>query len=251
MAAAEHNKPATGYPAATAPGQPSYAMGPGPAYSGGYPQSYPQAYPAYPQPYPAANPYNGRFDRGNNFFFRRILAIVITLAVLAGIAILITWLVLRPHRPKFYVESATVTRMNLTGNSLDSKMEFNVSSRNPNKKIGIFYDAINAKALFDSQMIAFNRLEEFYQGHKNTTVLTCPLSSNSLLLEGSGSGDLSSDLSKKKVKMTIKLEAWIRFKVGGWTTRHYDMEVYCDVAIDEWNGTSGRLSQRRRCDVEI
>ncbi|XP_057852918.2 NDR1/HIN1-like protein 3 [Cryptomeria japonica] len=233
--AAQQNKPATGYPA---PGQPSYAMGPG-AYNSGYAQPYP-AYQARPP---------GPYSR-HNFMFRRILALIITLAVLAGIAILITWLVLRPHRPKFYVENATVSKLNLNADHLNSTMTFNITSRNSNKKIGIYYDAIYAKGFYDRHMIGYNQLEEFYQGHKSTKAILCSLSSNDLLLEGKASNDLTQDLARKSVDMTVRLDAWIRFKVGDWTTRHYTMIVYCDITID-WNGSSGHLARPKRCDVDI
>lgn len=233
--AAQQNKPATGYPA---PAQPSYAMGPG-AYNTGYGQPY----PAYQPPPP------GPFNR-QRLRFRRILALMITLAVLAGIAILITWLVLRPHRPKFYVESASVSNLKLNGEHLNSSMTFNITSRNSNKKIGIYYDALYAKGIYDRRMISYNQLEEFYQGHKTTKAILCSLNSNDFLLGDKASNHLTDDLARKSIDMTVKLEAFIRFKVGGWTTRHYTMVVFCDVTID-MNGSSGHLARPTRCDVDI
>jgi len=235
--------PVTGYPA----GQPAggyYAMRPqasGAAYNGGYSQpypTYPQPYPAYPA-YQAPPPYRAR----------RFFAIIITLAVIAGIAILITWLALRPQRPKFHVEDVTVSKLNVTNNELNATMKFNISARNPNKKIGIYYDEIAARTMYRGQKIGWNRLPGFYQGHKNTTVLIYPLSGDSLFLDPRVSSHLLGDRASGIVDMTVRVDAWVRFKVGSWTTRHHSMSVFCDVSVD-WKGSAtGRLSQTRRCDV--
>jgi len=234
--------PVTGYPAGQPGGgyYPTRPQAPGAAYNGGYAQPY----PAYPQPYPAYQaPPRYRARR------RRFLSIIVTLAVIAGIGILITWLALRPQRPKFHVENVTVSQLNVANSELNATMQFNISVRNPNKKIGIYYDSIVARAIYRRERIGSNQLPVFYQGHKNTTVLSYPLSADSLPINTGVSRNLLADKALGSVDMTVNVDAWVHFKVGSWTTRHRLMSVFCDVTV-HWNGSAtGRLSQSKGCDL--
>lgn len=232
--------PVTGYPAGQPGGgyYPSRPGASGPAYNGGYAQPY----PAYPQPYPT-------YQAPPRYRSRRFLSLIVTLAVIAGIAILITWLVLRPQRPKFHVENVTVSQLSVSNSKLNTTMQFNISARNPNKKIGIYYDEIGARAIYRGQKIGWNQLPTFYQGHKNTTMLTYPLSADSLFLDTDISNHLLGDKAVGSMDMTVSLVAWVRFKVGSWKTRHHAMSVFCDVTVHLNNSSTGRLSKARRCDV--
>lgn len=243
--------PVTGFPAHPAGGYyPTRPQGSAATYNGGYPQSYPsypQSYPTYPQPY-AAYPVN---QAPPPYRARRFLSIIVALAVIAGIAILITWLALRPQRPKFHVENVTVSQLKVINNELNATMQFNMSARNPNKKMGIYYDLIGVGASYRHQKIGWNRLPGFYQGHKNTTVITFPLSAQSLFLTTDLSSHLLGDRATGSVDMTVRLDAIVRFKVGSWRTREHSMSVYCDVSVDWNNSTTGRLSQNEGCTVFI
>lgn len=238
--------PVTGYPAGHPAGgyYSTRPQGSGAAYNGGYPQ---QPYPAYPQPYPAY-PAN---QAPRPYRARRFLSIIVALVVIVGIAVLITWLVLRPQRPKFHVENVTVSQLNVKNNELNATMHFNISARNPNKKIGIYYDFVGVGALYRDRKIVSNRLPGFYQGHKNTTVISCPLSAESLYLDTDVSSNLLGERATGSVDMTVNLNAFVRFKVGSWRTREHSMSVYCHVSVDWNNSTTGRLSQNRGCSVYI
>lgn len=238
--------PVTGYPAAH-PGAgyypanyPARPGASGAAYNGGYAQSY----PAYPQPYPTY-----QAPPPSRYRSRRFLSIIVTLAVIAGIAFLITWLVLRPQRPKFHVENVTVSQLSVANSKLNTTMQFSISARNPNKKIGIYYDEIGARAIYRGQRIGWNQLPTFYQGHRNTSILTFPLSADSQFLETDISNHLLGDKATGSMDMTVSLVSWVRFKVGSWRTRHHAVSVFCDVTVHWSNSTTGRLSQARRCDV--
>ncbi|URD84306.1 hypothetical protein MUK42_08460 [Musa troglodytarum] len=107
--------------------------------------------------------------------FRRLFAAFLLLVIVALLAVLIVWLVLRPTKPKFYLQDASVVQFNLTSGVglLTSVFQITLSSRNPNDRIGVYYDRIDAYVLYKGQQItAATALPPGYQGHNDVTVWT-------------------------------------------------------------------------------
>ncbi|KAI5424427.1 NDR1/HIN1-like protein 10 [Lathyrus oleraceus] len=76
-----------------------------------------------------------------------------------------------PSNVKFHVTQASLTKFNLTTNTLDYKLEANITSRNPNKIVEINYMRVTAIAWYKDNEFARVNLPSFHQGHKNTTFL--------------------------------------------------------------------------------
>ncbi|XP_058742530.1 NDR1/HIN1-like protein 10 [Vicia villosa] len=77
-----------------------------------------------------------------------------------------------PSNLKFHITDASLTKFNLTANNtLDYKLEANITSRNPNKNVEIYYKTITAVARYKDNEFARVNLSSFDQGHKNTTFL--------------------------------------------------------------------------------
>ncbi|GKV50596.1 hypothetical protein SLEP1_g57299 [Rubroshorea leprosula] len=76
-----------------------------------------------------------------------LIKLIVTAVVILGLAALIFWLIFRPNIVKFHVTDASLTQFNLTSdNNLHYNLALNITVRNPNKKIGIYYDRIEANA---------------------------------------------------------------------------------------------------------
>lgn len=168
-----------------------------------------------------------------NCLFGLICKLIVTAVVIVGLACLIFWLIFRPSKVKFHVADASLTQFNLTANNtLHYNLAVNITVRNPNKKIGIYYDRIEARALFEDARFGSQFLTNFYQGHKNTTVLHA-------LFEGQQLVVLDSDeVSKFNAQKTsglfdidVKLYLRIRFKLGPFKTGRFKPKVKCDVKL--------------------
>ncbi|GLJ21144.1 hypothetical protein SUGI_0386750 [Cryptomeria japonica] len=170
------------------------------------------------------------------------------LLVFAAIFILITWLVLQPHRPRYYVDYGSVSLLNVEGKILNTKMTFNVTSRNPNKRIGIYYDKMEGYVYYGDQRIAGAYIAPFYQGHKTTTIIKPILTGHYVLLKDDLSKDLVMEHTSGAVDLRLKLYAKLRFKVGSWKSRHYHMRVKCDVWMKVSDNNGGTFSPKR-CNV--
>ncbi|CAN6586889.1 unnamed protein product [Malus baccata var. baccata] len=128
----------------------------------------------------------------------------------------IFWLIFLPKEPKFTVSNASLTRFNFTNtdNTLYYNLALNVTIRNPNKRVGIYYRRIQVFANYRKKRFANVTLplEPFYQGRKNTTTL------NHVLVEGQqwvafGEHDLSRFNSETAAGVySIDVEIYLRVK---------------------------------------
>ncbi|KFK25034.1 hypothetical protein AALP_AA8G058100 [Arabis alpina] len=184
-----------------------------------------------------------------------IFNILITLAILAGIAALIIWLIFRPNAIKFHVTDAKLTTFTLDPtNNLRYNLDLNFTIRNPNRRIGVYYDQINVNGYYGDQRFGNGNVSPFYQGHKNTTVFGSKLEGQSLvLLSGGERKDLDEDLKSGIYRIDAKLRLRVRFKFGLVKTWRFKPKIRCEikVPISNVNTTSGFVFQRTKCDVDF
>ncbi|KAF3782001.1 YLS9 protein [Nymphaea thermarum] len=162
-----------------------------------------------------------------------LFKLIIAIIVILGIAALVIWLVLRPTAIKFYVEDASLTQFNLTNaNTLHYDLKLNVSIRNPNKKIGIDYDELDAAAYYDGERFGWVQLPGFYQGHKNTTTLQPAFRGQALMVLGDF---IASDFNVQKDSgffyVDVKIKPKMRFKIGHLKTTKYSPKVWCYLMV--------------------
>jgi hypothetical protein len=92
---------------------------------------------------------------GDRKFYRRFCGCIFFLLIIAGIVILLVWLLLRPTKPTFSLQDLSV--LNLTLSNSDQSYNFTVvtamlqltlSSHNPNSNIGVYYDRLHTFASY-------------------------------------------------------------------------------------------------------
>lgn len=169
--------------------------------------------------------------------------------VVAGLAILITWLVILPHKPKYYVDHASVSQFNMTPDGLlNSNLNFNIRTRNSNKKIAIYYYRLQAFLLYEGEQIGWGTLPIFYQGHKNTTVLKTSVIGKEVALATDNAKDLKLEQQAGTLDLDLRLYARLRFKVGSWKSKHYTMKVKCQhVTV----GVNQGAFKPMQCKVDV
>ncbi|CAJ2641804.1 late embryogenesis abundant protein [Trifolium pratense] len=86
---------------------------------------------------------------------------------------IIFWIVISPTSVKFHVTDATLSEFNLTNNNntLYYNFKLNITARNPNNNIIVYYRRITAIAWYKDNDFGYVSLTPFDQGHKNTTFL--------------------------------------------------------------------------------
>ncbi|XVF76115.1 hypothetical protein PTKIN_Ptkin13bG0239800 [Pterospermum kingtungense] len=183
-----------------------------------------------------------------------IFNIIITAVVVIGLAVLIFWLIFRPNRVKIHVTDVSLTEFNLTGNTLYYNLAVNMTVRNPNKKIGIHYDRIEARAYYEGQRFDTEPLTPFYQGHKNTSFLNPVFSGQQYITLGADeTSEFNQDTTSGTYSIDVKLYLRIRFKVGRVRTGKFKPKVSCDlkVPLNSANGSSAGSFKTTKCDWDF
>ncbi|CAL9104228.1 unnamed protein product [Musa textilis] len=203
--------------------------------------------------------HHGYCDRKK--LYLRIFFVALFLIVLVLLAIFIIWLVLRPSKPGFYLQDASIAQFNFTAgtNLLTAIMQVTVSSRNPNDRIGIYYDKLDAFAVYQEQRItASTELPTGYQGHNDVVVWSPYLYGTAVPVAPYLSVALDQDNNAGLLLVDINVEGRLRWKVGTWTSGHYHIHVTCPafVGIDHGSGSNGdapsfHFQHATWCSVEV
>ncbi|MCL1415490.1 LEA type 2 family protein, partial [Escherichia coli] len=100
-----------------------------------------------------------------------LFTFLLSIVFFLGVIVLVLWLVFRPNQAKVYVETADLQQFNLSNGSLAFSLNTSISIRNPNRRISLYYDRIEALAFYGDSRFGFTTLPPFYQGHKNTSMI--------------------------------------------------------------------------------
>ncbi|XP_073278978.1 NDR1/HIN1-like protein 6 [Primulina huaijiensis] len=105
------------------------------------------------------------------------ISLLLILLIILGILAAIIFFVFQPKLPKYSADSMRITQFNLTNsNILSASLNVNITARNPNEKIGIYYvGGSHLSVWYTGTKLCEGSLPEFYQGHRNTTVLSLTL----------------------------------------------------------------------------
>lgn len=166
-------------------------------------------------------------------FFSTLCSLLVTFILLLGIAILVLWLVLRPiHLPKYSLDNSNMRNFSVgQGSTLNADIVYNITANNPNRKIGIEYDAINLETSYDGQVFGHSAIPGFYQGHQNITSVASELNVTNFPLRTSSATTLSSQIQSNSVPLFVRADAKVRVKIGTHTSSAFWVRVDCDVVV--------------------
>lgn len=163
-----------------------------------------------------------------------IISLLIALVIII-LTILIIWIVLQPKKPDFILQDATHYAFNLSSTPpyfLSSNFQVTISSRNPNKRIGIYYDKLDVYAAYRTQQITYyTAIPPNYQGHKEVLEWAPFLYGTDIPVAPSNGASLRQDQANGAIWVMIKLNGTVRWKVGSFTSGRYHLRVNCPAYI--------------------
>lgn len=178
-----------------------------------------------------------------------IALILLTIIVIIGLTVLVIWLSVKPRRPIYTIENASLHNYNMTKNDhLYGNFNFTLKAYNPNSRVSIYYDSIEVKLFYNTLQIAFNNAETFFQPRRNVTYLDLFLSAKDVALYGDIARDLKTERTSGAVEVEIKVRAKIRFKVGIWKSSHRKLKLSCSPRVPV---SSTKSSQTSPCDLDL
>ncbi|GAB4859832.1 hypothetical protein Ancab_011312 [Ancistrocladus abbreviatus] len=220
---ADASRPATGYPAP----QNGY---PPPGTNTAYPyaqQPPPQSNYYYQNNNPNPYYYNTAYATQRATFFRRFVSAFLALLIIVGVILFIIWLVLRPRLPHFQVDSLSLSQLNLSSSAISANWDVRFTVSNPNTKMHVYYDSVEADIYYKAEHLAQNQLPPFDQGTKTTTNLTAKLVASSAFVDRWVVSGISGDKKSGSVSFNVRVLGLVRFKAGGWRVRTRWLRVFC------------------------
>ncbi|XP_021278912.1 uncharacterized protein At1g08160-like [Herrania umbratica] len=158
---------------------------------------------------------------------RFLATCLLALLVLVGLAVLITWLIIRPKRFVYTMENGSIQNFNLTNNHLNATFDFVLKAYNPNSRVSLYYDYIESAVTYEDQTLAFNTVEPFFQPHRNATRVESKLAAQNLALSPSIFKDIKVEKASGEIQVDVHFKSKIRFKVGIWKSRHRNLRIVC------------------------
>ncbi|KAF8035771.1 hypothetical protein BT93_C1713 [Corymbia citriodora subsp. variegata] len=178
-----------------------------------------------------------------------VCSIFLSLLLIFGIITFIMWLSLRPHRPRIFIHDFSVPGLSQENGFENAEIAFNVTLRNSNQHIGIFYDAMDGSVFYKDQKIGSRSLfSETHQDPKTTTIVSGAFSGATLTVTSQHWMEFLADRAAGSVTFRLDLASAIRFKVSTWTSRTHRMHASCPVAVGA-NGSILPSSKDKRCPV--
>uniref|UniRef100_A0ACD5UU58 Uncharacterized protein n=1 Tax=Avena sativa TaxID=4498 RepID=A0ACD5UU58_AVESA len=200
--------------------------------------------------------------------YRKFCGFLLAFILLALFVVLVVYLVLRPHKPQFYLQDLAVLCLNVTPPAsayLFTTMQATVAARNPNDRVGVYYDSADVYAQYKGVPITVpTRLPVAYQGHRDQSVWSPYLRSmDSVVLSPELAVGLAQDETAGYVLVDVRVEGSVRWKVGTWISGHYHLRVNCPalIRVNEGKGSYGattgggteyfRFQAAAACNVDV
>lgn len=183
-----------------------------------------------------------------------ICAIFLTPIIVLGLIFLILWLGLRPHAPKFHIQDFSVPDLGQPNGFEIANITFNVTVRNPNRRVRIHYDYMDGSVHYKDQLLGSTPilLNSFNQEPKITTTLQGVLSGTIIISTANNQSwvALINDRAQGTVIFSLQFKSIIKFKRTIWDSRHRRMHANCDVGV----GMDGLMLPNfkgKRCAVHL
>lgn len=242
-----HDKTVIGYPAQASQVAAGYPAAP---------TAYPYAVqpPSYPRLY--QRPVGPSGSRSGSSFLCRLAMAAAALFAIISVVFFITWLVLKPQLPEFQVDSASVSPLNLTGSKLTATWNLTLLVRNPNTKLRIYYNSVEASLVYgNGPVLDKTLLAPFFQEKKNETWIRVGLSVVDEYVGEDVVTKISGERASGSVGFGVRVFAWVRFRTGSWwRSRQCLLRVNCDqvqIGFGSNNGSGSLTGQPGACEVDL
>lgn len=189
--------------------------------------------------------------------YRKILIGLGLFILLIALLILIIWLVLRPTKPKYYLQDLIVYNLNLTGPALlSATLQATLQSHNPNGRIGIYYDKLDVYAIYKGQQITIPAVLPIqYQGHDDVSIWSPYLYGIDVPLAPYLEVALTQDEAAGYVLINVRVHGRLRWKVGTWISGNYHIDVNCPAFLTVggvgMDGHGFQFKPVSQCNVDV
>ncbi|GMI77537.1 hypothetical protein like AT4G05220 [Hibiscus trionum] len=178
-----------------------------------------------------------------------LCAIFLFIFLFVGIVFFILWLSLHPHSPRFHMMDFTVPTLAQQSVLENALITFNVTARNSNQHMGIYYDSMVGSVFYKDRRIgSTSSFPPFFQEPKTTTIVQGTCGAATLTVNSNEGKEFMNDRQHGTVVLRLDITSGIGFKVSTWKSKHHKMHVNCDVAVGS-DGSMLPAWKNKRCPV--
>ncbi|XP_059301526.1 NDR1/HIN1-like protein 1 [Lycium ferocissimum] len=184
---------------------------------------------------------------------KTLCTFLLILLILAGLVVLIGWLIYRPHEPNFSLVGAAIYELNVTSPPyMSSIMQFTVLARNPNRRVRLDYDQFSALVYYKDQAITPPAmLPPLLQETKSTAVLSPVIRSALVPVSVEAANGLLIDEVYGVVALRLVFLGKMRYKAAFVRTKHYGLYVNCDMLVGYKKGFVGQVPLLGTPDCQV
>ncbi|KAJ7530177.1 hypothetical protein O6H91_15G083300 [Diphasiastrum complanatum] len=197
-----------------------------------------------------------------------ICAVFIFLLIAAGLAIMVTVILLHPHKPRYRLQDVQITLLNITygpppvqsppdtssdsdpvDSQLNSDILVTVQSYNRNHHLEIYNTRLVVILRYRKVEIGSYEFAPFYQEPKNIAVVRGVMSIRGVSLRRSVAASLKNDVTRNgAVDLKSELAARVKFRHGSWKSSwHRWFEVNCDLIVSSPTAPNGSHIVFKKC----
>ncbi|RCV14811.1 hypothetical protein SEVIR_3G009500v4 [Setaria viridis] len=182
--------------------------------------------------------------------FSCLCSILISLLVFAGVLVLILYLIFRPHMIAATVDSASLATFTLSPtSSLAYNLTVGITVRNPNKRVGLYYDNVEALALYKDQRFGYAPLDSFYQGTEASTKLTPGFHGQQPLQGDVTAAEFRKEQTDGNFAINVGLNAKLRVKVWAFKVPGPKAKITCKLSVPAPGAANGSPFQPTDCKL--
>ncbi|XP_004133755.1 NDR1/HIN1-like protein 12 [Cucumis sativus] len=186
---------------------------------------------------------------------RSVCACISIFLLVIGVVALTLWLVYRPIDPQFTVVGAAIYDLNMSSLPLlSTTMQFTIVTRNPNRRVSIYYDRLTVFVSYRNQQITSQVILPPLAHEKRSTVAMSPvLGGGAVAVSLEVANGLVTDQTIGVLGLRVVLLGRLRWKAGPLKTGRYSVYVKCDVLVGVKRGLVGQLPMLASppCKVDI
>ncbi|KAL4339860.1 hypothetical protein GQ457_08G017660 [Hibiscus cannabinus] len=220
------------------------------------PQAQPPPAFYYGQGYAAGSP-----PRRGGFAWpcRCFLIFLIVIIMLLVVSRIIIWATLLPRFPIFHVDKMSVTNFNADANPVTGKWDTKVTVQNPNKKLDMYLDKVEAFMNYDDKYdVGFTWKKPMFLESKNQTTMRVVITTGTSAHYAVPlwiAQDMGQDKKKGAVNFVMRFRIWATLKSRSWAWFRRSLVLYIecdDLKVQFWGGSkNGTLESKDREDCDI
>ncbi|KAK4396599.1 NDR1/HIN1-like protein 1 [Sesamum angolense] len=195
----------------------------------------------------------GSGQKSKRRILRKCFAVLFIFNFIILLALLITWAILQPKKPRFTLQEATFFTLNVSATNLVSAaIQLTVKAHNPNSRVGIYYDKVDVYSTYRNQQITnYTGIPPFYQGHKDDNIWSPFIYGNNAPVAPYNGLALSQDQWNGDVRLIIKIDGRVKWKVGSFVSRQYHIHIACPahILLDYTNKTGVLIGNKTMYDL--